>query len=658
MSGSSSESQKSTPTPPNGVEGKIAIPRLPNELPEINPFRTISACSSCREKKAKCDGGRPRCQNCTRLDRACTYTGSKRDNQKLQLVSLQRKVEVYEELLGEIISQAKINQNVSVKNIIKKHCTASPELFSDILRSESLTRHHVQVPNSRVSLGQMYIESMSDDAKLKRPITKDPPVQVKSIQHWTSIVENDTASHLLSFYFTWENPTWNLIDLETFVQDLETHHPGRYCSRLLVHVLLFFGCSFSYRLNRITDRREEKGIGQKLYDQIQLLWESDKGTPDLPTIQSGILLGLLSCTFGIDRLGTQFIMNGAKLYLQSSFDTVERCSSEHSEKKSELSSAELSQEMVSWAIFDVQALASQVYRKVSHWSVPPPQRCSAEQAAKLDENMEWKPYPFDYSVTRPNYYTTLRYRSALAALVNEIATFSLRLTGNMTKDDQKYCYKLYERIVTWRASLPPTILPENNTTPHILCLHFYHQATLISLSTLFTTKANPTTDPNNHQIDFDHVKSEAMETIGSLILVFKHRHGWKSIPIVMLHYFCLGGVHATTQLDAHNPKWALVLESCVVGLWHMSLGWGRLCKAFLRTIELVLKSSDPDPSLVPIKVTAIFEYLNSEMWSATDLASLSADYVVQRVPSKANAQTAGTVSHQTLEDLIRAMENL
>jgi hypothetical protein len=47
-------------------------------------------------------------------------------------------------------------------------------------------------------------------------------------------------------------------------------------------------------------------------------------------------------------------MNGAKFYLQSGFDTVERCI-ERSEGENELSSAELSQEMVSWAIFDVQA---------------------------------------------------------------------------------------------------------------------------------------------------------------------------------------------------------------------------------------------------------------------------------------------------------------
>ena len=123
MSGASSDNQKSPSTPLNGVEGKVAIPRLPNEPPRIHPVRTTSACSACREKKAKCDGQHPRCLNCIQLDRVCTYTVSKRDNQKLQLYSLQRKVEVYEALLGEIIAQATINERVSVNNIIKVRST-------------------------------------------------------------------------------------------------------------------------------------------------------------------------------------------------------------------------------------------------------------------------------------------------------------------------------------------------------------------------------------------------------------------------------------------------------------------------------------------------------------------------------------------------------
>ena len=186
---------------------------------------------------------------------------------------------------------------------------------------------------------------------------------------------------------------------------------------------------------------------------------------------------------------------------------------------------------------------------------------------------------------------------------------------------------------------------------------FYYQATLISLGTLATTKSTPALDSDKRveEVDFEAVKDEAMESIGSLILLFKHRHAWKSIPIVMLHYFCLGGVHATSRLSATDLKWTLVLESCVVGLWHMSLGWGRLCRAFLRTIELVLKSNAPEPSLIPTKVDAIFKHLNTDLWSAEDVGSLSADYVVQRISKRVDPSA---VNGQTLEALIRAMENL
>ncbi|KAJ5457466.1 hypothetical protein N7475_008854 [Penicillium sp. IBT 31633x] len=505
----------------------------------------------------------------------------------MQLQSLQQKAQSYEGLLGEIISQATVQENISIQNVFKKHFEKSPEVFSELLASESMKKHYISMPSSRISLDYMFFEFVSEDGQFPRSILKEPPIKVNSIESWTSL-------------------------------------------------------SFSYRLNHITDRREEKVLGHKLYDQIQLLWEKEKSNPSLPTIQSGILLGLLSCTFGLDRLGTQFIMHGAKSYTQQGLHIPLDQSSygKSSDKKRDLSPTELSQEMVSWAIFDLQALASQVYRKESPWSNPPPLRCSPEQAARLDENMEWTPYPFESPVSRPHYYTTLQFRSALAVIVNEIANFALKFPGpSMSSDDEDHCYQIYQRLVDWKASLPKSVSPEYNTTPHVLCLHFYYQATLLSLSNLFTSNSTSSLESDDQdigKIDFDLVTSEAMESIGSLVLLSKHRYGWKSIPIVMLHYFCVAGVHATSRLDENNPKWTLVLESCVVGLWHMSLGWGRLCKAFLRTIELVLKSNNPDPELIPIKVVAIFKHLNNDLWSATDLASLSADYVVQQVARKVN----------------------
>jgi hypothetical protein len=189
----------------------------------------------------------------------------------------------------------------------------------------------------------------------------------------------------------------------------------------------------------------------------------------------------------------------------------------------------------------------------------------------------------------------------------------------------------------------------------------YFQATLVFLSDIFILYSKVTRNGESNLAQFNPwaVKSRALDAVGSLILRYKQHHGWKSIPIVFLHYFCLAGVHSISQLEPQAPKWSLILESCVVGLWHMSLGWGRLCTAFLRTIELVLKASKLDESLIPTKVTVIFEQLDTALWTATDISSLSADYVVHHVPVRASESAAGSeFKAEGLENLIRSLDHL
>lgn len=89
------------------------------ETTEVVRVRTAQACSFCQKKKAKCDGQRPQCQTCRRLNRHCVYTGSKRDRRQQQLQSLQRKAQIYQALLGEIMSQTTVHENVSIGNIVK-----------------------------------------------------------------------------------------------------------------------------------------------------------------------------------------------------------------------------------------------------------------------------------------------------------------------------------------------------------------------------------------------------------------------------------------------------------------------------------------------------------------------------------------------------------
>ncbi|KAL5336038.1 hypothetical protein BJX70DRAFT_390231 [Aspergillus crustosus] len=633
----------------------VPIPRLVAPSRASPQPRITRACVPCQKKKTRCDGRKPKCTFCLRSDTVCSYTKSKRENEQLQFRTLEQRVGAYESLLEEIFAQSSQENRELIQTSIHKRFQESPEFFETLLSVKSPLNQRISLPRSGLSLMRMHQASASNPLSNAPELSQQPPIRVTSVRHWTSLVDNDAASHLLSLYFTWENPTWQLIDPDLFVHDME-HGRTRFCSSLLVHTLLFFGCSFSFNLNRITDRREEKVLGEKLYAAIQRLWSQERDSTDVPTMQSSILIGLLCCTFGIDKIGTQYITRGAQLSNRMNIPK-DNCAYFSCDVDEDPAATLNYHKLVSWAVFDIQALACQVYKKASVFEGPPSVGFTQKEAAILDEGVQWRPYPFQTPVHQPYFYTASWIRSELVVIVNDIARFALKFPGSVPcNEDCEYGNSLYQRLLGWNTKLPWSVLPRHNTTPHVICLHMYYHATIVSLCEIILTNRFPSETP---RFDPESAKSHALDTIGSLILLFKQCHGWKSIPIVMLHYFCVAGVHAVSCLDPHDTKWSLVLESSVVGLWHMSLGWGRLCKAFLRTIDLVLKARDPDPLLVPSKVSAVFAQVSGNLWTDVDSSALAADYTVHYVPSDSGQRAQGNGSRagaQTLQELITTME--
>ncbi|KAL3490930.1 fungal-specific transcription factor [Aspergillus germanicus] len=80
----------------------IAIPRATSAKTASQQRRSARACEPCRQRKVKCDGGRPECQKCGKHGLNCSYIDIKRIRDLKQLVVLSRKVERYEKLLGQL----------------------------------------------------------------------------------------------------------------------------------------------------------------------------------------------------------------------------------------------------------------------------------------------------------------------------------------------------------------------------------------------------------------------------------------------------------------------------------------------------------------------------------------------------------------------------
>jgi hypothetical protein len=95
-------------------------------------------------------------------------------------------------------------------------------------------------------------------------------------------------------------------------------------------------------------------LGKQLYDAIQRLWELEKTDACLPTAQGSILIGLLCCTFGIDRIGTRYILHGAELAQQFGLDR-DGAGYFATENTNLVDPIHRCQTIVAWAFFDIQA---------------------------------------------------------------------------------------------------------------------------------------------------------------------------------------------------------------------------------------------------------------------------------------------------------------
>lgn len=202
----------------------------------------------------------------------------------------------------------------------------------------------------------------------------------------------------------------------------------------------------------------------------------------------------------------------------------------------------------------------------------------------------------------------------------------------------------------------------------------YH-VTVMSLCEIFGSQAPPAAEIDAiHSFQPQKLTSAAMESVGSLVLLYRASHGWKSMPVVMMHYFVIVGVYSIHRLQARNAadgrpenqhKWVQVLAASVSGLWHMNLSWP-FCRFFLRTIQLVLKSSNI--SDVPSEVLNIFRDIDSRIWTPTTAKSLSSVYIIHQLPDrKLSEERLGTspsrspsrvADTECVEDVINALDSV
>ncbi|RAL02555.1 Zn(II)2Cys6 transcription factor [Aspergillus ibericus CBS 121593] len=678
---------------------KMMIPRAqPRATRSSSRSRTIQACDPCRKRKAKCNGAKP-CLYCDGLEIACTYTQLRQPREVDQLRS---KTQRLERMVKLILSRASASQSAAVAGytdslsrntqgpstlaqqslpgnldsalgLVQRQLGELHQIYQTIQECDleilprviSTIRYSASVHDAANRLGrqikiqqaqmtlermqQVWMTRLSGQAEM---IEQEAPYSVHTTKLWSAFVTDRTASHLFSLFFVWDNPIWRVIEPSLFLRSFATGDT-RFCSSLLVHTILFYACHFSYNLEKPWDRHEEIATAKQLFQVIERLWHRDKARICVPTMQSSLLLGLFFCGTGKDRIGARYIQYGALMALRLGL---------HTSSTDAFRDNPRAHKIIACAVYDVESISVQVSARSSVWPGPPQVFLNEAEASAADLNEQWAPYPFRHPVYRPYTNTGTWARRCLLILVNDVAQLSCNL-GNLIDLDTWYRgAALYKKLDAFKRTLPSVLDVERNKSPHNLCLYLYYYTTVVNLCGIFISRrGSSTTDSLVALTAFDphSILEKAMDSMGTLILLYRASHGWKSTPLVMLHYFLIVGIHAASHLEL--PKWREILVTCVAGLWHMSLSW-RLSRAFLRTIELVL-NSNANSAHIPIEVLSILREHHEKIWTSVEVNQLAANYVVHHYPNLtpeagSGNNGSGRFHGQGLERLIRAFDRL
>ncbi|KAJ9300603.1 transcriptional regulator family: Fungal Specific TF [Paecilomyces variotii] len=98
----SSQSLRCSAPPPQRTIPSSLSPSAESTIPRSSG-RAARACEPCRQRKARCSGTEPMCAQCEALKLKCTYTGGKRERDRIHLQSLLNAVKDYEDVLRDML---------------------------------------------------------------------------------------------------------------------------------------------------------------------------------------------------------------------------------------------------------------------------------------------------------------------------------------------------------------------------------------------------------------------------------------------------------------------------------------------------------------------------------------------------------------------------
>ncbi|KAK1830892.1 hypothetical protein QBC39DRAFT_100834 [Podospora conica] len=603
---------------PRGLLSDGGRPSLPgSSIRSTVPPKNVhvkAACDTCRKRKVKCSGERPRCTFCERSGVACHYMSAPAETHsqalKRKLDQMQEENSVYAELFSlfrtlpekeavDVVRRLRTETDIStvvrqVKDgrlLLQLHLAPEVRLRYVFPYDPELPRQ-LQFPDNPYLQSPVYEsalitgESQPSSEELERRYHTaylrpyhaaqivDPRFSKLRASQWTAVISDDNLFRkLMHAYFLHEYTTYPNFHKDLFLDDLASGGT-RFCSSLMVNTILASACH-CYR--GIPDRDkfwQPQSLGYKFLAEARRLWELEcrSDPPSLTVAQSAMLLNIEYNHNSMDKIGHTFLKKAVTMAESLGIFKI-KARDEIKSRKMRAARDAFAWGLYSWAVMQSYYFFREpLIREPPEMPLPDPNNGSSWYGEFYLE------YPLCSTYFPAFHAHTVQGIASLRTILGDIASKAFR-NGKKVHCltwDEAMQYKA--QLDKWFEDLPDPLTPKRIVFPWHLKIHMEYYSVLYNL---FNSFLDPATCPRA-ALPFDSAAGPATTTSASAVV------SWAIMRM-------------ETLIRLYYLRHSFAFSDCFL-ICHLSL----LTRATLEAISNAYRSLRPDPAALRTLRSTLF----------------------------------------------------
>ncbi|KAH7237907.1 hypothetical protein B0J15DRAFT_503142, partial [Fusarium solani] len=505
--------------PPNAPPPRVAIPK-----------RSVvkTACDACRQRKAKCDGRRPKCSACIVAGRECVFAAHPYES---QVAAIKRKHDELQEQMvyhENLYTSLKTRQSPEAEEILSRiRAGGDVKSVTEDIREGNLLLQFSSPPASRNPrlaapgghdadsgvngpwAGNPQVQSLIRErrfsfgqpprARLTSPydhpehvfeetwretqyryaedsVFVDLPGYTLPISRWTTVSNDEKLlNHLFLLFWTWDIICNRAIDRTIFEEDLRFLNPSsnppdllHFCSPFLVNALLAVSCLYTKNPATFDQPGDSDSRGQAFAKEAERLLALEDTSPSLPVAQ-----------------GLALIRMQAR-YLALRLDNIPR-STDAAIAGSRQRKEAHALSWISWGFYVLdwkpmhglcRRLVIKKPNRLKSWN----DETTSPLCKKDNPDYWWFPYPVSVVPQKSLKREIFEAECDLTEITEQVLEFLIPLEeGCLPRRNAQKALELYKKLTQWKFSLPERLRAENAVLPAAILLHVSVELIIISL---------------------------------------------------------------------------------------------------------------------------------------------------------------------------------